>query len=399
MYFVEIDNKEKCIGFFCDGELHFDKPEYEQLTKTWKYSSSMRDVDHVEYASLYTNGKDMGEFCPGILEEQWSSLNRKMQAYMKSYVTSKVNVNEECVFDLVPDKFLKQYLNTKLEITKNIFQTSTKPDNYDHLLKIAKLIEDIKFQEVVLDLESAKRDSYKPKVRDFYHNMRRSKNFVCYNLFGTKTGRLTTKKKCFPVLTLDKELRKYVKPNNDLFVEVDFNAAELRTLLSLLGKPQPAEDIHQWNSENIFKGKVSRSEAKKRTFAWLYNPNSEDIVLNGAYDRNAIKEKYWDGNMVRTPFHRNIESDEYHSINYALQSTTSDLFLEQAAKIHELLKNKNSFIAFLMHDSIILDFKQGEEKEIRNIIDSFQRTRFGNYRINVKMGKNFGDMRDIEWRR
>ena len=52
-----------------------------------------------------------------------------------------------------------------------------------------------------------------------------------------------------------------------------------------------------------------------------------------------------------------------------------------------------------MHDSIILDFKQGEEKEIRNIIDSFQRTRFGNYRINVKMGKNFGDMRDIEWRR
>ena len=194
-------------------------------------------------------------------------------------------------------------------------------------------------------------------------------------------------------------MRKYVKPNNDLFVEVDFNAAELRTLLSLLGKPQPAEDIHQWNRENIFKGKISRAEAKKRTFAWLYNPNSEDIVLNGAYHRNAIKEKYWDGNMVRTPFHRNIESDEYHSINYALQSTTSDLFLEQAAKIHELLKNKNSFIAFLMHDSIILDFKQGEEKEIRNIIDSFQRTRFGNYRINVKMGKNFGDMRDIEWRR
>ena len=256
---------------------------------------------------------------------------------------------------------------------------------------------EIKSQEVKVNLFLAKEESYKTKVRTFYNNIRNMRNSVSYNLFGTKTGRLTTEKGSFPILTLDKDLRKYIEPNNDLFVELDYNAAELRTLLALLGKPQPREDIHEWNIKNLLEGNITREEAKKRVFSWLYNPTSEDSVLNQVYNREAIKEKYWNGTTITTPFQREVESDEYHSKNYILQSTTSDLFLEQAVKVNQILETRRSFVAFLLHDSIILDFKQEEKREILNIIKKFQDTRLGKYKVNVKMGKNFGDMKAVKW--
>ena len=397
MYFIEIDDKNECVGFFSDGKLTFSQPVYEQYTRTWKYSPPMRDHNHIEYAYLYTGQKDLDIFCPIHLRERWSHLNKKMHAFMKSFITSKVNLEQSCIFDLLPEKFMTDFLNTKLEITKNIFQTVSKPINYDHLLDTTKMLEDIKSQEVKVNLFLAKEESYKTKVRTFYNNIRNMRNSVSYNLFGTKTGRLTTEKGSFPILTLDKDLRKYIEPNNDLFVELDYNAAELRTLLALLGKPQPREDIHEWNIKNLLEGNITREEAKKRVFSWLYNPTSEDSVLNQVYNREAIKEKYWNGTTITTPFQREVESDEYHSINYILQSTTSDLFLEQAVKVNQILETRRSFVAFLLHDSIILDFKQEEKREILNIIKKFQDTRLGKYKVNVKMGKNFGDMKAVKW--
>ena len=116
-----------------------------------------------------------------------------------------------------------------------------------------------------------------------------------YDIFGTKTCRLTTKKHSFPILTFPKKYRSIVKPNNDLFVELDYNAAELRMLLALSGKEQPSEDIHDWNVSNVYQNSLTREAAKKRIFAWLYNPKSKDKLSNKAYDRNSILKKYYNG--------------------------------------------------------------------------------------------------------
>ena len=51
---------------------------------------------------------------------------------------------------------------------------------------------------------------------------------VDYDIFGTVTGRLTTKRDSFPMLNLKREFKRFVTPKNDVFLELDFNAAEIR---------------------------------------------------------------------------------------------------------------------------------------------------------------------------
>ena len=91
-----------------------------------------------------------------------------------------------------------------------------------------------------------------------------------------------------------------IEPTNDFFIELDFNAAELRTLIALQGKTQPREDIHEWNIKNVYRGLVTREEAKKRIFAWLYNPDSKDYLSSRAYDRGSVVQKYFTQGQVRT---------------------------------------------------------------------------------------------------
>ena len=143
------------------------------------------------------------------------------------------------------------------------------------------------------------------------------------------------------------------------FLEFDYNAAELRVMLGLLGKEQPKEDLHEWNLKNVYKGIGTREKAKERIFAWLYNPESQDYLSNKAYDREEILTKYWNGTHVKTCFNREIEADKHHALNYVIQSTAADLFLRQMTEVWKLLKDKKSYIAFCMHDSLVIDFFRG----------------------------------------
>ena len=73
-------------------------------------------------------------------------------------------------------------------------------------------------------------------------------------------------------MNMNKEFRSIVKPKNDYFLELDFNAAEVRTLLSLAGSKQPHIDIHAWNlAQGMGENVESREDAKKAFFSWLYD--------------------------------------------------------------------------------------------------------------------------------
>lgn len=392
MLFQALDEKEKCVGIYSEGEIYKDLPD--EGNETWKYASFLKDLP-IEYANIYCEGKDLGEVCPPELKEDYDRIWSKLKAFYKSFAIAKVSLQDHCFFDLVPEGFLKEFCLMKDKITRHVLDTYPRPENYQNMVDITKLTTEIKYQKLNIDLSVLNNELADPRTKDFYRKIHRTEPYIKYNPFGTKTGRLTTQKHSFPILTMDKKFRKIVKPNNNWFVELDYNAAEVRVMLGLLGKEQPYIDLHDYNAYELFGGQVTRDEAKKKLFSWLYNPNAEDEVLSKLYDRAAVKEMFWDGRMVKTMFHREIPSDEYHALNYIIQSTCSDLIMDRAIAINEMLEGKKTKIAFIIHDSIVLDYADEDGDFINMVYWEFMTTPFGRFKTNASGGRNFGEMKDL----
>jgi hypothetical protein len=219
---------------------------------------------------------------------------------------------------------------------------------------------------------------------------------INYDLFGTITGRLTTRRGSFPILNLKKELKHHVKPTNDVFLELDFNAAEVRTLLALQKIEQPQEDIHEWNIKNIFKQEMSREKAKQKLFAWLYNPESTSID-DGIYDRESILEQYYVEGSVQTPFGRTIDAPSAKALNYLLQSTSSDNTIERFNKISRHLIGTKSHVTAVVHDSVIIDLHRDDKRMIPQLKQIFEDTKLGKFMVNVSLGKDLGSMKEFSW--
>lgn len=392
MLFQALDEKEKCIGIYSEGQIYKDLPD--EGNETWKYASFLKDLP-IEYANIYCEGKDLGEVCPPELKEDYDRIWSKLKAFYKSFAIAKVSLQDHCFFDLVPEGFLKEFCLMKDKITRHVLDTYPRPENYQNMVDITKLTTEIKYQKLNIDLSVLNNELADPRTKDFYRKIHRTEPYIKYNPFGTKTGRLTTQKHSFPILTMDKKFRKIIKPTNDWLVELDYNAAEVRVMLGLLGKEQPYIDLHDYNAYELFGGQVTRDEAKKKLFSWLYNPNAEDEVLSKLYDRAAVKEMFWDGNMVKTMFHREIPSDEYHALNYIIQSTCSDLIMDRAISINEILEGKKTKIAFIIHDSIVLDYADEDGDFINMVYWEFMSTPFGRFKTNASGGRNFGEMKDL----
>ena len=395
MIFQVIDDKKDCQGFYTQGEFIYGKRP-NNLNVTWSYGDHVGS-DDITCLQLYCNGKTIEELCPEDLQERFKARQGRIKAFLRSFVTAKVRMDDICLYDVIPRHHLRHFLDVKNEICEFVLNNYERPKNYSFLSKTQEMAHDISQQNVQINWSLLKKlASYDKKAMSLSKRFWGTNPVVNYNIFGTKTGRLGVHEGSFPILNLKKENRGIVIPNNDFFLELDFNGAELRTLLSLSGTPQPDGDIHEWNVENIFNGELERDEAKKKLFAWLYNPSS-DAIRSEHYDRKKVLDKHYADGHVQTPFGRKIESDDFHSLNYLLQSASSDNCITQVNKIHRFLRQKKTNIAFIIHDSVILDLSHEDRYLVPQIVELFEDTRLGKFKSNMKIGKNLGDMREFAW--
>jgi DNA polymerase I-like protein with 3'-5' exonuclease and polymerase domains len=145
----------------------------------------------------------------------------------------------------------------------------------------------------------------------------------------------------------------------------------------------------------LYNGVGTREEAKKKIFAWLYNPDSESGIADQFYDREYVKMIYWAKDKVYTPFDRVIPCDERHCISYIIQSTCADNTLRQMIKLWKLFEGRKSYVSFTMHDSVVIDFSKTDRDLLYEMLTLFKQTDLGDYVVNVKCGENYGDMRDL----
>ena len=109
-----------------------------------------------------------------------------MKAYLKSFKIAKVNMADHCVFDLIPHDFLVQFCEIKNKITEHVFETYDKPDNYEHLDAVYKLLHKIRYQKLNLNSEDCKQLFYssmnRQKIQELMKNYRR----IDYNMFDVQ---------------------------------------------------------------------------------------------------------------------------------------------------------------------------------------------------------------------
>lgn len=393
MIFQTIDDKSECVGIYADGCLHYNNfPE--DLSKTWKYTGSLTDSD-VEYAWLYTGGKTLAEVCPEDLLPKLQISQKRSRAYIRSFEIAKIDLREHCIFDLVPEDYLKDFCEIKNKITQHVFETYERPEVYEHQSEIQKLLYKISYQRLNLSVSGCRNLHYSyrnsQKVKELVNGYRH----IEYNLFGTVTGRLTTTQSSFPILTVKKDFRKLLKPNNDWFLSLDYNAAEVRTFIGLAGEEQPQEDVHTWHIKNLIADSISRTDAKVKFFAWLYNPDSAEKEFD-RYHRQKVLDKWYDGAYIKTMFKRRIPVDRRKALNYLIQSTTSDLVLERAVAIDKFLEDKKSFISHIVHDEIVIDLADSEREMAPQIREMFANNKIGNFMVNLTCGKNYLEMEELK---
>ncbi len=375
MILQTLDIKNNCKGIFHSGKFLLEDTDkiIDNYSVAWKHSPMLND-ENFRYLYLSVKDEDLSNFSQD--PDLFATYRDKMQAHKKAAIAAKVSLEEECFFDLLPEHQLTRWFQIKQQALENVYKMSKKATDYEILHKAHVLTTNIAQQDVTFGTKIGR---------------------VIYNIFGSATGRLTTQKGSVPVLTLKKEQRELLKPQNDAFVELDLNAAEVRMLMALSGKEQPAGDIHEWVVSNVFDGQVERSKAKVELFAWLYNPSSSKSRFDQIFSRAIFRDFYFsEDRLLTTPFGRKLVVEERKAQNYLLQSTTSDQVLENAYKIQKMLKGKKSKIAFTLHDSIILDMAKKDAIMLRDIKKQFEETRWGSFASTCKIGKNFANLKELK---
>ena len=164
-YFVTLDDKESCVGVYSDGELHFGEVPVD-LHYTWRPSASLTSISaaDAEFAYFYANGKSLSDVCPPHLKEGWEGILKRMEAYKNSFRIAKVNLQDHCLFDLIPKQYLTRYCDLKTEIIKHVFKTHVKPENYDFMRSLSEMLQEMQKQKIHLNLAPVKRKGLRERL-------------------------------------------------------------------------------------------------------------------------------------------------------------------------------------------------------------------------------------------
>ena len=218
------------------------------------------------------------------------------------------------------------------------------------------------------------------KPRNPLFNSIDNKVYTSYNLYNA-TSRPTNNFNSvnFAAIPHTEDHRKCFKPQNDYFVEFDFDGYHLRLLAEQLEYPLTKESAHKQLAESYFGTKnISEEqykEAKQINFQAIYGKIPEKHK-----DLEIFKkiQKYIDtlwSTFNDIGYVSNIQSSkkftnklkEMHPaklMNYMMQSLETSNNIIILKDVLEYLKDKKTFIALYTYDAILFDFCKEDKVEV-----------------------------------
>jgi hypothetical protein len=250
-------------------------------------------------------------------------------------------------------------------------------------------------------------------VYDGFTNMFKPKNplynivdnvaYTDYNLYNS-TSRPTNAFNSINFAAIPKtaEHRKCFKPQNNLFVEFDFDGYHLRLLAQQINYELTQESAHKQLAYRYFgKEEITEEEynkAKQINFQAIYgripeeHKNLEIFILIQDYINQMWRMFKKDGFVCNPqsgkPFTVELpDMNPAKLMNYMMQSLETSNNISILKDILRYLKDKKSFIALYTYDSIIVDLSLEDGKQVPNSILKIME-REGKFPVKFKYNTN-----------
>lgn len=232
-------------------------------------------------------------------------------------------------------------------------------------------------------------------------SMKDNRIYTSYNLYNV-TSRPTNAFNGINFLAFNKEngSREAFIPQNDAFVEFDFDGYHIRLIANMLGVNLPSnESIHvilgkqYFNKEELTPEEYQ--ESKKITFRQLYNGIEEEykqVELFKEIDEFIVS--MWDEfkrqKSLILPNGRKLRGKDFTPqklFNYYVQCLETVNNVKKLIDLRELFKGKKSKVVLVVYDSILIDYSaddgKGFLKQIKEVLER------DGYRVKAQKGDNY----------
>ena len=240
-------------------------------------------------------------------------------------------------------------------------------------------------------------DYYQGKLINPQFNLNRSKIYTQYNLYTTTSRPSNTFNSInFAALHKDDGERACFKPENDKFIELDFQGYHPRLIGEMVGFDFP-KDKNTYDVLGELLG-VTQQEAKELTFKQLYGGVWSEYQYKPFFkDVNMFIDDMWDTyqygkrlvteNKIFIPDENITKSKLF---NYIVQSKETSTNVQLLELVFSLLEGKKTKLVLYVYDSLLLDYSESDGNQllidIKNILK---------YPVNIKIGHNYHSLKSI----
>ena len=310
------------------------------------------------------------------------------------YYTKHVNLaNINCLIPI--SKHYEEWENTFSEVLPTI-QSFTPNDqftfNNDHATNVFYQLESngIKLNKNCFI------DYYQGKLPHPEFNLSRGKIYTNYNLYTTTSRPSNTFNGVnFAALNKDDGERMCYQPENDMFIEMDFQGYHPRLIGEMVNWHFP-NDKNTYELLGQLLG-VTQQEAKELTFKQLYGgvwseyqskPFFKDVnmFIDDMWDTYQYGQYYETENRIFIP---DSDISQTKLFNYVVQSKETSTNVGLLEKVLDYLKNKKTKIVLYTYDAFLFDYSKEDGDILQDIVKLLE------YPVTIKQGNTYHGLTKI----
>jgi len=239
-------------------------------------------------------------------------------------------------------------------------------------------------------------DYYQGKLPHPEFNLSRGKIYTQYNLYTTTSRPSNTFNSVnFAALNKDDGERMCYMPENDMFVEMDFQGYHPRLIGEMVEWHFPKDkNTYELLGQLL---NVTQQEAKELTFKQLYGGVWSEYQYKPFFkDVNTFVDDMWDtyqfGGRYETEnrtFVSDADINKNKLFNYIVQSKETSTNVELLEKVHDYLKGKKTKIVLYTYDAFLFDYSKEDGDILQNIVDILE------YPVTIKQGNTYHGLTKI----